>query len=339
MNYFGSYKRLLANSKSAMVGAIEIYNKPRFDYRDEVFVILLLNAWELMLKALLSKRRVSIFYKKSVGQPYRTLTWQDALNRAVHRRAWPPGIPFRAIEANLRQLTTYRDAAVHFYNQPSFGIIVYSLAQTSITNYRDLLREEFGQELADEITWQLLPLGTEPPIDPISYLRGGREINHSSGAIDEFLRNLADAAASLEEDGVDTSRLMTIYGVKLQSMKRIEAADVVVGVKAGGEDPSDDPIFIERKVDPRRSHPYFMKDVLERVSRPDGRPFNSYDFQAVTHTHRMRGDDRWCHEDAERNYVRWSADLVTFINSLTSSQIDEARAELAAFRRSQRRTA
>jgi hypothetical protein len=35
-----------------MVAAIEIYNKPRFEYRDEVFAILLLNAWELLLKAL-----------------------------------------------------------------------------------------------------------------------------------------------------------------------------------------------------------------------------------------------------------------------------------------------
>jgi hypothetical protein len=47
VNYRGSYRRLLANSKSAMVGAIEIYNKPRFDYRDEVFVLLLVNAWEM----------------------------------------------------------------------------------------------------------------------------------------------------------------------------------------------------------------------------------------------------------------------------------------------------
>ena len=28
MNYRGSYKRLLGNSKSAMVAAIEVYNKP-----------------------------------------------------------------------------------------------------------------------------------------------------------------------------------------------------------------------------------------------------------------------------------------------------------------------
>jgi hypothetical protein len=54
MNYRGSYRHLLRNGKAALLAAIEIYNKPRFEYRDECFVILLLNAWELALKALLS---------------------------------------------------------------------------------------------------------------------------------------------------------------------------------------------------------------------------------------------------------------------------------------------
>lgn len=34
-----------------MVSAIEVYNKPSFSYREETFVILMLNAWELMMKA------------------------------------------------------------------------------------------------------------------------------------------------------------------------------------------------------------------------------------------------------------------------------------------------
>ena len=44
MNYRSSYRKLLANGKAALLAAIEIYNKPRIDYRDECFVILLLNA-------------------------------------------------------------------------------------------------------------------------------------------------------------------------------------------------------------------------------------------------------------------------------------------------------
>lgn len=60
MNYCGSWRKLIGNSKSAMLAAIEIYNKPRIEYRNEIFVQLLINAWELMLKAILSHAKESI---------------------------------------------------------------------------------------------------------------------------------------------------------------------------------------------------------------------------------------------------------------------------------------
>lgn len=44
-------KELLDRSVSAMLAAIEIYNKPNFEYREETFAILAINGWELLLKA------------------------------------------------------------------------------------------------------------------------------------------------------------------------------------------------------------------------------------------------------------------------------------------------
>lgn len=68
-----SARRLVANSLSAMLSAIEVYNKPRMEYRDEVTVVLVVNAWELALKAALRQAGRSIFYPKDRGKPYRTL--------------------------------------------------------------------------------------------------------------------------------------------------------------------------------------------------------------------------------------------------------------------------
>jgi len=45
------YNELVESSLSAVLAAIEIYNKPQFSYREEVFTILLVNGWELLLKA------------------------------------------------------------------------------------------------------------------------------------------------------------------------------------------------------------------------------------------------------------------------------------------------
>lgn len=47
----GKVKSILERSVAACVSAIEIYNKPDFKYREETFSILLVNAWELLLKA------------------------------------------------------------------------------------------------------------------------------------------------------------------------------------------------------------------------------------------------------------------------------------------------
>ena len=43
--------QLLDKSVSAMIAAIEVYNKPDFMYRGETFSILAINGWELLLKA------------------------------------------------------------------------------------------------------------------------------------------------------------------------------------------------------------------------------------------------------------------------------------------------
>ncbi len=69
-------KEMLEKSVAAIVAAIEIYNKPDFKYREEVFAILSVNAWELLAKAYLlklNKNRLKCLYvydkaKKKSGQ-------------------------------------------------------------------------------------------------------------------------------------------------------------------------------------------------------------------------------------------------------------------------------
>ncbi|MXY79278.1 MAG: DUF3644 domain-containing protein [Chloroflexi bacterium] len=324
MNYFGSYRRLRDNAKSAITAGIEVYNKPRFPYRDEVFVILLLNAWELLIKAILSKKRVSIYYAKRPNEPYRTLGLTDACNRAVKEKVWPVKIQHEAVFANLQQLAVYRDAAVHFYNAPGFEVLIYSLSQTAITNFRDVLRESFGHELADEIGWRILPLGTEPPIDPIAYLRGAREGGRESQtAVSRFLRELQERVRWLDEVGVSTDRLLTIHDVSLKSVKKVEYADVVIGVDSsiGG----GDPIVIERRTDPKLSHPFRQKQVLEAVGELHGKPLTSWDFYAVREYLDLGAQEHLCYRDEEVGLTRWAREVVPLIKSLPLDELEAAR--------------
>ncbi|WP_374047962.1 DUF3644 domain-containing protein [uncultured Thomasclavelia sp.] len=46
---------LLDSSQSALYAGIEIHNKPHIDYRYPTTVILIINSWELLLKAYVFK--------------------------------------------------------------------------------------------------------------------------------------------------------------------------------------------------------------------------------------------------------------------------------------------
>lgn len=318
MNYKGSWRRLLGNSKSAMVGAIEIYNKPRFEYRDEVFVILLVNAWELLLKAIVSKSGGRIYYPKKRGEPYRTLTCRDAFWRAANSKLWPKTIAVQAVDANIELLSTYRDSAVHFYNNKQFSTLIYSLAQTSIINYRDVASRIFEKDIADEISWRIMPLGIENPVDPIQFMKKDTSGRTKSRAVQDFLAFLKEKSDALESDGIDTERLLTVFDVSLQSIKKIDKADIVVGVTT---EELAEAVVVSRKVDPNVSHPYRQKDVLPKLKRET----TSYEWQAVTFMHGMRDEPKFCWQDKDAYLVKWSPEALRYFNSLSEDQIQSAK--------------
>lgn len=335
MNYRGSYRKLLGNAKAAMLGAIEIYNKPRFDYRDECFVILLLNAWELVLKAVVSKNKQSIYYPKRRKQPYRTLSLTDAFNKS--EKFFPKKIDALPVRKNLELLTTYRDNAVHFYNEKDFGHIVYALAQTGIVNFKDLIHEVFGLDLTEEITWHLLPLGLNPPIDPIQYISGkSKKSDKKSRATAHFLSELRTAVQDVEDSQGDTGRLLTIFTVNLQSTKKIQKADIIVGVKR--EDEAGGPLVINRIMDPNRSHPLRQKDVLEKVGNINGKDLTSYVFQAIAWKHDLRSDDRFCWRASEGVLTRYSNDIIPWLKNLGANDVDGAVKDYRQYLNKKRKT-
>jgi len=309
-----------------MVGAIEVYNKPRFEYRDEVFVILLMNAWELLLKAIVSKSNARIYYAKKRGEPYRTLTCRDAFWRAANSKLWPKSVATQAVDANIELLSTYRDSAVHFYNNKQFSNLIYSLAQTSILNYRDISSQVFGKDIADEISWRIMPLGINAPVDPIEFMRNRPVGSTNSRAVQDFLAFLKEKSDALEAEGIDTERLLTVFDVSLQSIKKIDKADIVVGVTS---EELADAVIVSRKVDPNISHPYRQKDVLPKLKRKT----TSYEWQAVTAEHHMREEPRYCWQDKDANLVKWSPDAVRYVNSLSESQIQRAKEAYSARRK------
>jgi hypothetical protein len=324
MNYRGSCRHLIKNAKAAMIAAIEIYNKPRFEYRDECFVILLLNAWELALKATISKKGKSIYYPKKRKEPYKTLSLRDALN--MSEQFFPSDLQPLPVRRNLELLTTYRDNAVHFYNEKDFGLLIYALAQTSIINFRDLLQGIFGINLGNEVSWQLMPLGWAPPIDPIEYIsRKTKDTKKSRAAVRQFLAELALAAGEVEHAKADTARLLTIFQIHLQSTKKIQKADIIAGVGTPSE--TSGPLLIERSVDPNVSHPLRQKGVIKKVGSLHGRPLNQYLFQAIAWKYDLRSKANLCWRDSEGALTKYSNEIPAWLSRLSVKELDEAVAD------------
>ncbi len=334
MNYRASYRRLLQNGEAALLAAVEIYNKPRIEYRDECFVILLLNAWELTLKALLSKKGDSIFYKKRRNEPYRTISLTDALNRV--EKHFPKALPALPIRLNLELLSTYRDNSVHFYNSPGFGSLIYALAQTSVVNLKDVLAHCFDVDLRSRITWQLLPLGLEPPIDPLEYIakqpKGGKG---EKSAAKQFLTEIAKATSDLEAANADTARFLTVFQVKLESTKKIEKADVVVGVQKPSEGVG--PLVVTR-MDPNLSHPLLTNEAIQKVGVLHGKPFTSATFQAVVWRFDLKNKPEFCWRAAGNRLVKYSNEIVAYVQRLSADQVESAIKDYRVFLAKKRKT-
>lgn len=159
---------LVEKSISAMLSAIEVYNKPTFEYREETFSILAINAWELLLKARilkLDKNRVSaiiVYTKKSRrnGEPttklyrkknrsgnYNSIGLFTAYDRLTTKYKHPID---SLVKKNLEVLTEIRDNSVHFLNKSfEYKKKVYEVGTATIKNYIVLMRQWFGKSISN----------------------------------------------------------------------------------------------------------------------------------------------------------------------------------------------
>jgi hypothetical protein len=319
MNYSGSYTRLMRNAVGAMRAAIEIYNKPAFEYRTETCCVLLFNAWELLLKAIMSKNGQSIYEKKVRGKPYKTITWGEAFGGA--NKFFPKSVSARETSQNLELLSTYRNNTIHFYNEPDFSSVIHALAQTSIMNFSDLLKLIFAVDLGSELDMALLPLGNSPPIDAITYMSQAKP-GKTRPAVRQFLAELAKATKDIIDSGGNLARLLTVYKVKLESVKTIQKADLVVGV--AGADTGTGPLVIERRIDPNKSHPLRRKDVLKELKEKHQSKVGPYQFDAIVRVRGLMGNDQYCWKADEGGLVKYSHDTVAFIAKLSDGDVAQA---------------
>lgn len=154
---------MLEKSISACISAIEIYNKPNFQHREETFSILMTNAWELLLKSKLVKdggelpQAIHVMKKGEVvispsGNP-KTISLGAALNRLLSNGSIPS-----VVGDNIRLLMNIRDDSVHFVcGDLELSTSIQEIGTASLKNFMTLAMSWFNHDFS-RYNFYLMPV-------------------------------------------------------------------------------------------------------------------------------------------------------------------------------------
>lgn len=182
---------LVEKSTDCIVSAIEMYNKPDFRYREEVFCILVINAWELLLKAKILKdnnNKLSSIYVKEYpknknGEKGRMMKYKltrsgnnftvDIFN--ILKRLKDKKEIDNIVYENIEALVEIRDNSVHFINSDTLlSQKIQELGMATILSYITYIYEWFSISL-EKYNFYLMPLSFFHPDRYTPVTLGNRE--------------------------------------------------------------------------------------------------------------------------------------------------------------------
>lgn len=146
-------KKALASFRSSVTA----FNSLEEDGRLTRVLLGIQHAFEMLLKAALEQKKVSVFDKRS----QKSISLEIAIRQAQQTN----GIKLSEEEAGtIRVLDALRDAEQHWYVFVDEGLL-YLYLRAGITLFEELMYRVFGETLAEHIPLRVLPVSAEPPQD------------------------------------------------------------------------------------------------------------------------------------------------------------------------------
>lgn len=139
--------RLIEKSVEAFILGIEIYNKPTIKYRVEGFSFFIVNAWELMLKAQMINKGLSIYYK---DHQERTVSIEVAI-RMVY-----PDVNTR-VRLNLEKVIELRNISTHYITE-DYEQKYVPLFQACVLNYINEMHRFHDIDVSDKLSQNFLTI-------------------------------------------------------------------------------------------------------------------------------------------------------------------------------------
>lgn len=218
--------KLVESSIAASLSAIEVYNKPNFPYRNEVFCILIVNAWELLFKAKIlfnnnnNLNSIHVFDSKGNQKFNRN---NAPLTIEVYGAMELLKVP-ETIEKNIASLIDLRDTSIHYVSKQPIDYLVYSLGAACLRNYQKCIKEWFSKDLL-EYNFYIMPLGFSHGFKAFKMLELDKEPEEIKRLINAIAEN--QKAIKPDDDFVFNCEIQ----INLVSAKKItEDTDLEVSV-------------------------------------------------------------------------------------------------------------
>ena len=296
--------RLIDKSIEAFILGLELYNKPTIKYRVEGFSFFVVNAWELLLKAEMLNRGMSIYYKDNQD---RTVSIDVAI-----RKVYPD--KNTRIRLNLEKIVELRNISTHYITE-DYEQKYVPLFQACVLNYANELNRFHHRDIANYISQNFLTITSnyEPLDNEQIRLKYAPEIA-------EKLIQQANEIDILNET-YDSDKFAINIRQKLYITKKKDEADFKVSIEKGTNNRVE---IIKELKDPANTHRYAYKTVItavtERLSREGIRidyekGFNTYVLNLFMEFYDIKNDPVYTykHSIGEQERCTYSQQLVDFI--------------------------
>lgn len=203
-----THKILAEKAVQISLAAIEAYNKPYAQYREESFAILMVNAWELLLKArilqeneddtqsLLAYQNIGGQKKPKRNRSGNTITI-DVSKAAKTVSQYESHKIDQTCIRNLELLIEIRDNAMHFINATKeLSNKVYQISFATLKNFLFATREWFQLDFS-QYNMFLMPLAFDLPS---GIIESAGDVEHSD-EVRRFLDLVTDTERDYSADG------------------------------------------------------------------------------------------------------------------------------------------
>ncbi len=343
-------KQLRQKSINALLLAVDHFNGMNNVARTEAVLLLIIHAFEMLLKAGLLARGGTIKIK---GED-KTISFEDCVRRALSNGS----LKFLKDDQAflLSALNGHRNAAAHHLLSISEEVL-YIETQSAITLFRDLLKDLFDMRLEDHLPSRVLPLSTVVPANPTVVFRD--EVESIRKLLAPGMRRRSEAESRLRAIAILENSLMGENSPPNQAKLKRLLSQLGTGTKFESLFPGVAAVsFVSTREDSQITLRFSKKEGVGVQYVPEGaegvgaiymRRVRDSDFYTLSHTDLCRrlkmsaykvtlainalgikNDDELSREVIAGNF-RYNQKVELLIRDLfAKSSVDEVKAMLAA---------